>query len=208
MQCHLISYKELLTKDSSVSIDLRNIQTLAAKLRKIKNGLSQEIFTEIFVLETKSYYNLRRWNDYKIPSIRTVYHGSDSISFLGPKIWNFPPDEIKQQTSVNNFKKSIKTRKPQDCPCYCAKFILMVWDFFLSYHKYTKIYRVVVYIFSSLSRHRSIYIQHINVKNNVNCVGFFACKCLFGTVNLTIVNVLVYLCRRKLAYCIFYKFVC
>ena len=38
---------------------------------------------------------------FRIPSIRTVYHGSESISFLGPKIWNILPYEIKQQTSLN-----------------------------------------------------------------------------------------------------------
>ena len=60
-------------------------------------------------------------NNSRIPSIRTVYHGSESISFLGPKIWNILPDEIKQQTSPNSFKKSVKKWKPQDCPCRLCK---------------------------------------------------------------------------------------
>ena len=53
-------------------------------------------FTEIFALETESHYGLRQCNDFRILSIRTVYHGSKSISFLGPKIWVILPDEIKQ----------------------------------------------------------------------------------------------------------------
>ena len=52
---------------------------------KIKNGLSPELFTEIFAHETESPYNLRRCNDFRILSIRTVYHDSKIISFLGPK---------------------------------------------------------------------------------------------------------------------------
>ena len=88
---------------------------------KIKNGLSPELFTETFARELDSQYNLRRCNDFRIPSIRTVYHGSESISFLGPKIWNILPDEIKQQTSLNSFKKSVKKWKPQDCPCRLCK---------------------------------------------------------------------------------------
>ena len=115
------SYEELLTKDGSVSIHHRNIQALATEFYKIKNGLSPELFTEIFARETESHYNLRRCNDFRIPSIRTVYHGSESISFLGPKIWNILPDEIKQQTSLNSFKKSVKKWKPQDCPCRLCK---------------------------------------------------------------------------------------
>ena len=78
-------------------------------------------FTEIFARETESHYNLRRCNDFRIPSIRTVYHGSENISFLGPKIWNILPDEIKQQTSLNSLKKSLKKWKPQDCPCRLCK---------------------------------------------------------------------------------------
>ena len=100
------SYEELLTKDGSVSIHHRNIQALAAEFYKIKNGLSPKLFTEIFARETESHYNLRWCNDFRIPSIRTVYHGS--ISFLGPKIWYIIPGEIKQQTSLNSFKKSVK----------------------------------------------------------------------------------------------------
>ena len=88
--------EELLTKDGSVSIHHGNIQALATEFYKIKNGLSPELFTEIFARETESQYNLRRCNDFRIPSIRTVYHGSESISFLRPKIWNILLDENKQ----------------------------------------------------------------------------------------------------------------
>ena len=93
------------------------MEVLATELYKIKNGLSLELFTEIFARETESHYNLRWCNDFRIPSIRTVYDGSESVSFLGPKIWNILPDEIKQQTSLNSFKKSVKKWRPKDCRC-------------------------------------------------------------------------------------------
>ena len=56
------------------------------RILQIKNGISPELFTEIFARERESHYDLRRCNDFRRPSIRTVYHGSESISFLGPKI--------------------------------------------------------------------------------------------------------------------------
>ena len=115
------TYEELLTKDGSVSIHHRNIQALATEFYKIKNGISPELFTKIFARETESHYNLRWCNDFRIPSIRTVYHGSESISFLGPKIWYILSDEIKQQTSLSSFKKSVKKWKPQDCICRLCK---------------------------------------------------------------------------------------
>ena len=115
------SYEELLTKDGSVSIHHGNIHALATEFYKIKNEMLPKLFTEIFARETESYYNLRRCNDFRIPSIRIVYQGSERVSFLGPKIWNILPDEIKQQTSLNSFKKSVKKWKPQDCPCRLCK---------------------------------------------------------------------------------------
>ena len=60
-------------------------------------------------------------DDFRIPLIRTVYHGSESISFLGIKIWNIHLDEIKRETSLNSFKKSVKKWEPQDCPCKLCK---------------------------------------------------------------------------------------
>ena len=99
----------------------RNIQALATEFYKIKNRLWPELFSEIFARETESYYNLRRCNDFRILSICTVYHVSESITFLGSKIWNILPDEIKQQTSLNSFKKSVKKWKSQDCPCRLCK---------------------------------------------------------------------------------------
>ena len=82
------TYEELLTKDGSISIHHRNIRALATEFYKIKNGLSPELFTEIFTHETESHYNLRWCNDFRIPSIHTVYHGSESIYFLGPESSN------------------------------------------------------------------------------------------------------------------------
>ena len=45
------SLEELLTKDGSVSIYHRNIQTFATELYKIKNGLFPEFFTEILLVK-------------------------------------------------------------------------------------------------------------------------------------------------------------
>ena len=41
----------------------------------------------------------------------------ESISFLGPKIWNILPDKLKNATSLEAFKIQIKKWKPQNCPC-------------------------------------------------------------------------------------------
>ena len=53
---------------------------------KIKNELAPTITANIFGTMPENHYNLRNYNDFKIPSARTVYHGTDSISYLRPKI--------------------------------------------------------------------------------------------------------------------------
>ena len=108
------------------------MQALATKLHKIKNEVSPEIFTKIFARATESHYNLRRCNNVRISLICTLYHGSESVSFVGPKIWNILPDEIKQQISLNSFKRSLKTGSRKIARVDCAKFILMVSVSFLS----------------------------------------------------------------------------
>ena len=91
------SYEKLLTKDGSVCAHHRNIQALTNELYKIKNGLSPELFTEIFARETESHYNLRWCNNFRIPSICTVYSDSESISFMDLKYGIFLPMKLNNK---------------------------------------------------------------------------------------------------------------
>ena len=59
-----------------------------------------------------------------MPNVRSVFHGSESISYLGPKIWDIVPLELKELTSVVAFKKGIKEWKPENYPCrLCKKYV-------------------------------------------------------------------------------------
>ena len=78
-------FTELLEKDGSVSIHERNLQVLATKVYKISNGLSTLFMKDIFPI-SRNPYNLRRNYQFSRPRINTVYHGTESISNLGPKI--------------------------------------------------------------------------------------------------------------------------
>ena len=60
------SFENPLEKDGSVSIQNRNLQVLATEILKINSGISSSIMKGIF--EPR------------------VFHGKESISFLGPKI--------------------------------------------------------------------------------------------------------------------------
>ena len=66
------SYEELLEKDGSVSIHHRNIKSLAIEMYKVKNTAST-IAGNIFATMPENHYNLRNYNDFRIPFTRTVY---------------------------------------------------------------------------------------------------------------------------------------
>ena len=85
------SFNELLEKDGSVSIHERNLQVLATEMYKISNGLSTPLMKDIFPIN-RNPYNLRQNSQFSRPRINTVYHGTESISNLGPKIWDLVPN--------------------------------------------------------------------------------------------------------------------
>ena len=82
------SFGTLLEKHGSVPIYNRNLQTLANKTYKIKNDLSPVIVLELFEKKNEQHYDLRNNAQFTIPPIETVYHGSEGISFVEPKIWS------------------------------------------------------------------------------------------------------------------------
>ena len=60
-------------------------------------------------------------NDFQNPSefarrnVRSVFNGTESLSFRGPKIWDIVPSELKQLETVNASKREIKKWKPVNC---------------------------------------------------------------------------------------------
>ena len=90
------SFTELLNKDSSVSIHIRNIQKLAIEMFRFYKGLSPPLMINIFKLRAENTYNLRRVSEFSSPMVQSVYHRTESISYLGPKIWDIKPKKTKE----------------------------------------------------------------------------------------------------------------
>ena len=103
------SFEELLRKDNTVSIHHRSLQVLEAEIVKIKKNTASEILNEIFQNRTSSYS--LRWQ------VHSVYYGTESLSFLGPKIWELVPEDKKQSESLDILKIKIKNWVPLTCLC-------------------------------------------------------------------------------------------
>ena len=85
-QNYASSFTELLEQDSSTTIHNRNIQLLATELFKVKNGLSPPFMNKIFVENAQHHYDLRKKAEFKRINVKTVYNGTETLTFLGPRI--------------------------------------------------------------------------------------------------------------------------
>ena len=64
---------------------------------------------------------LRNKAEFVKPSISSVHFGENSLKFLGSKIWELIPNEIKDVDELETFKVLIKRRVPKQCPCRLCK---------------------------------------------------------------------------------------
>ena len=79
------SFEKLLEKDGRVTIHTRNLQTLATEMFKVYKNLPPPIITNFFHVRQNNY-NLRHDSYIAIPNVKSVYHGTESLSNLGPRI--------------------------------------------------------------------------------------------------------------------------
>ena len=118
------TFNELLQRDGSVTIHERNIQALATEMFKVFNGISPSIIKNVFPLKESNIYCSKF--PFKTRKVRTVAYGTETLSYLGPKIWSLVPEEIKNENNLGAFKIKIKHWRPVGCPVASAKLMLLV----------------------------------------------------------------------------------
>ena len=124
--CHS-SYDELLNLDHSVSIYHRNIQILATEMFTVYTGAVVDILNEVFPLKPPSSYNLINQQEFTLRPIKTVHYGLNSLAYLGSRIWELLPNNLKRLESVEAFKSKFKTWITENCRCrICKSYIYQV----------------------------------------------------------------------------------
>ena len=120
----IFSFQEMLDRDKSVKIHHKNLQQLSIEMFKVVKGLSPEIFSNLFSEKESSGYNLRSNDGFIVPQTNTVYNGEETISVLGPKIWNALPEDLRTKETLPSFKSGLKNINFDFCPCrLCKKYI-------------------------------------------------------------------------------------
>ena len=75
---------------------------------------------EIFPYSDNSH-DFRNCHDFESTNVHSVYNGTETISFRGPKPLNMVPNDIRTSASLKTFKEKIKRWKPEGCTCRMCK---------------------------------------------------------------------------------------
>ena len=97
------SVEEPLRRDSSTTLHQRNLQKLMTEILKVKTGIALELMKGVFEF-TDVPYNLRIQSKCNRSIPCTERYGIETTSFIGPKLWDKVPTEIKNSKSLEEFK--------------------------------------------------------------------------------------------------------
>ena len=92
-----------------------------SEIYEFKNGIAPEIIKDIFELKNPSYNLRSTCNQFRRENIKTVHYGLQSVRYIGPKIWELVPNNIKYRNFLSKFRKLIKSWRQEACPCRLCK---------------------------------------------------------------------------------------
>ena len=104
------SFEDLLQRDQSV----RTVEVI--ELYKTKTNISGHIMNDLFE-QQDIIYNLRSQTDFRTGLISTVNSRLKSLRYLGPKIGNITPPDIRNSGNIEGFTRKIKCWTSKDFPC-------------------------------------------------------------------------------------------
>ena len=124
------TFENLLEMDNSVTVHQRNLQLLMVEIYETKSNLNPSFMKTIFE-EKELPYNLRCSDKLQLPQAKTTCLGIDTVRFMGKKVWETLPPELKNSDSLQIFKRLIKAHKCQACNCRLWKTFYPGLDFLL-----------------------------------------------------------------------------
>ena len=75
---------------------------------KASNNFSPPHINKIFEIRHEHPSNLRQTFEFPQASVKSIYHGNESLSYLGIKVWDILSNIYKNIRRLDKFKKIIK----------------------------------------------------------------------------------------------------
>ena len=104
-------FEKQLETDRSVPVHIRNLQIIATEFFIESKYIAPIIFGEIFS-KPSIQYNLRHTSEFSISSVGSAFYGREILSYLGPKIWDLVPKDLKELSSLSAFQRAIEKWRP------------------------------------------------------------------------------------------------
>ena len=98
---------------------------------KVENNNATELMKELFTCKI-SPYDLHKYISFQRSKINSVSHKTDSVSYLGLKIFDLEPTQIKEIESFNSFEFKIKRSVPEGCPFRIYKIYIRLVGFIVT----------------------------------------------------------------------------
>ena len=78
------------------------------ELFKSKNGLSNDILTQLICKRKSGSYSLRSQTNFSLPQVKSVNYSFKVLQYFGPKIWDILPSNSKNSKTLREFSKKVK----------------------------------------------------------------------------------------------------
>ena len=84
-------------------------KVLVTEIYKVQNNCSPELMNKVFPINEPIYeYGLRNTTNFATSRIKTVRYGSESLSYLGLRLWNILLDEYKKSLAAKLYMRLLK----------------------------------------------------------------------------------------------------
>ncbi len=101
------TYSSLLEKCNYITLHIRCIKAIASEIFKSLNNLNHNFIDKMFRVKDITY-DLRDSNILCQPKFNKITYGKNTFSYNGTHICNSLPNNIKQSTSLDSFKRMLR----------------------------------------------------------------------------------------------------
>ena len=104
---YISSYEDLLVRSKQLSLSVQLMYNLAIEVYKCINGLAPTYLCSLFDLQDHQY-NCRGFKTLKQKKFKTIKYGYQSFSYMGSKLWNALPNEMRESADIHMFKNVVR----------------------------------------------------------------------------------------------------